>query len=263
MTGAEIPAYNVPMEDRISTAARCLARSSRTVASTGAGISKESGIPTFREADGLWNNYSPEQLATREGFLSDPGLVWRWYKERLLTARDRLPNPGHYALARLEGIIPHFLVITQNIDNLQQRAGSVEVVELHGNVERFRCMENSHYCGYDPVWTDEPPVCRCGSLIRPDVVWFGEPLPQIALEAAFTESARCDCFLVVGTSGTVQPAARLPLIARDSGAVIIEVNVTESAITPISDIFIMGRSGEILPRLVDLVEEYRPGQRQG
>ncbi len=248
------------MIEKIKVAAARIARAEKTIASTGAGISKESGIPTFRDSDGLWNGYRPEQLATRDGFLSDPGLVWRWYRDRLLTARDHQPNPGHYALAKLEEILPWFLLITQNVDNLHRRAGSRELVELHGNIERFRCLDHSHYCDWNPAWGDQPPACHCGSMIRPDVVWFGEPLPQIELEAAFGESARCDVFMVIGTSGLVQPAAQLPANAKNAGAFLIEVNVRESAITPIVDLFIEGKSGEELPRIVEEVEKLLVGK---
>ena len=247
------------MEDLIREAASRISSSRRMVVSTGAGISRESGIRTFREDDGLWNEYNPQQLATREGFLSDPALVWKWYMERLAKARDHAPNPGHYALARLEKVLPWFLLVTQNIDDLHRRAGSRQVVELHGNIERYRCLEAGHPAVFDPGWGDEPPLCHCGSMIRPDVVWFGEPLPQIELEAAFSESARCDLFLVAGTSGLVQPAARLPLIARQAGAFLIEVNIEESAVTPHVDIFLKGRSGEVLPLLADDVERLSGG----
>ncbi|MCK4537486.1 MAG: NAD-dependent deacylase [Candidatus Krumholzibacteria bacterium] len=231
----------------IEEAAARIAASSRLVVSTGAGISKESGISTFRDADGLWNNYRPEQLASREGFLANPGMVWKWYRERLLTAKEHDPNPGHYALARLEEILPWMLLVTQNVDNLHRRAGSRQIVELHGNIERYRCLEHSHPAELDPEWGDDPPICHCGSMIRPDVVWFGEQLPQAELETAFNESARCDVFMIVGTSGLVQPAASLPQIASSAGAYVIEVNVEESAVTHWSDLFIEGRSGEVLP----------------
>ncbi|HSG26844.1 MAG TPA: NAD-dependent deacylase [Candidatus Krumholzibacterium sp.] len=237
----------------IGLAAERIARSTRMVASTGSGISRESGIRTFRESDGLWNEYRPEDLATREGFLRDPGLVWRWYRERLMKAREHEPNPGHYALARLEEALPWFMLVTQNIDDLHRRAGSSRIVELHGNINRYRCLEHGHPAGFDPAWGDEPPVCRCGSMIRPDVVWFGEPLPRGELETAFTESSRCDVFLIVGTSGLVQPAAQLPLIAASSGAFLIEVNVEESALTSSVDVFIKGRSGEVLPAIEERV----------
>lgn len=243
------------MDALLESAARAAACSRRTVVLTGAGISRESGIPTFREAEGLWERYRPEDLATREGFMSNPGLVWKWYMERLFTAREKEPNPGHEALARLEELLPHLLIVTQNIDNLHQRAGSREVIELHGSIERFRCAEWSHPARYDPSWGDEPPVCHCGSIIRPDVVWFGEPLPQAEIECAFRESAICDLFLIVGTSGLVTPAARLPMLAAEAGARLVEVNVAPSALTPCVDFFLEGRSGEVLPGLVDRVGE--------
>jgi NAD-dependent deacetylase len=248
------------MEKLILDAAQILAGSQVTAVSTGAGISSESGIATFRGSDGIWNRLNPEELASREGFLSDPPLVWKWYRQRLFTARDRDPNPGHTALAEMEQMIPSFTVITQNVDNLHARAGSSNVVELHGNIEKFKCLECSHPAEFDPGWGDEPPRCRlCGSLIRPDIVWFGEMLPREELQYAFEISSSSDTFLIIGTSGTVQPAAQLPLMAAGNGARLIEVNVTESAFTSDVDIFLRGRSGEILPRILDKLRELREG----
>jgi NAD-dependent deacetylase len=245
------------MEEKIKSAAKIMSRSQGMVISTGAGISRESGIPTFRGEEGLWNKYRPEELASREGFLSNPSLVWKWYRERLLTARDKEPNPGHYALAELEDLIPNLVVVTQNIDNLHRRAGSRGVVELHGNIERYRCLEHSHPAKEDPTWEDDkPPLCHCGSIIRPDVVWFGEPLPQDALECAFDKSSRCDTFLLVGTSCLVQPAATLPLIAKRGGASLIEINIKPSHLIDSVDILLQGKSGKILPKLVNMIKEY-------
>ncbi len=241
------------LSDRIEEAASILARSRRMVVVTGSGISKESGIPTFREADGLWSRHRPEELATREAFLSDPGLVWRWYRERLRLARSVEPNPAHRALVELERLLPRFLLVTQNVDNLHRRAGSREIVELHGCIERYRCFDYAHSACEDPSWGDEVPRCHCGSLIRPDVVWFGEPLPEAELECAFGETQRCDLLLVIGTSGLVHPAAMLPGLAKGVGAKVIEINVRESAVTALSDIFIEGESGKVLPALVSLV----------
>jgi NAD-dependent deacetylase len=243
-------------DDRIELAASRIARSRYTVVSTGAGISRESGIPTFRDLDGLWGKYRPEELATREGFIANPGLVWRWYRERLATARAHEPNPGHYALAELERLLPRFLIVTQNIDNLHLRAGNREIVELHGNISRYKCLEYGHPAEPSDEWGDEPPLCHCGSLIRPDVVWFGESLHEIELECAFKETQKCDLMLVVGTSGLVQPAANLPVLAKQVGAVVIEINPSRSELTPLADIFLMGPSGEILPRLLDKVKEF-------
>jgi len=246
----------IGMEDLIARTAEILVRSEMSVVSTGAGISRESGIPTFRGSDGIWNRLSPEELASREGFISNPDLVWRWYRQRLFTARDKQPNPGHIALAELERIISPLTVITQNVDNLHSRAGSSDVVELHGNIERFKCLDYEHPAEFDPEWGDEPPLCQiCGSYIRPDIVWFGEPLPREEIERAFRVSSGCDAFLVIGTSGTVQPAAQLPILASGSGAVLIEINVAESAFSDRADIFLKGRSGEILPLILNKIKE--------
>jgi len=250
-----------PLEKKIDVAAQWFVRSSKIIASTGSGMSRESGIPTFRGREGLWNNYRPEELASREGFCNNPGLVWRWYRERLLKAKEKKPNPGHISLAELEKLLPSFLLITQNVDNLHRRAGSKQIVELHGNIYRFRCFEFSHYIEEDPAWGDEPPRCHCGSLIRPDVVWFGEPLPEAELECAFRETQRCDLLLVVGTSGLVQPAALLPSVAKEAGARLIEINIEDSAITPIVNLFIQGKSGEILPRIVKRIKEVSNSER--
>ena len=241
--------------ERVEMAAGMIARSRYIVVSTGAGISRESGIPTFRDLDGLWGRYRPEELATREGFIANPRLVWRWYRERLATARAHEPNPGHFALAELERLLPRFLIVTQNVDNLHLRAGSREVVELHGNINRYRCLEYGHPAEPSEEWGDEPPLCHCGSLIRPDVVWFGESLPEVELECAFRETQKCDLMLVVGTSGLVQPAASLPVLAQQVGAAVIEINPSRSELTALADIFLDGPSGEILPRLLERVKE--------
>ena len=241
------------LSEKIEQAAAKIARSRRIVVTTGAGISKESGIPTFREPDGLWSRYRPEELATREAFLSDPKLVWGWYRERLRLARRAQPNPAHYALSGLEKLLPRFLLITQNVDNLHRRAGSREIVELHGCIERYRCFDYAHKAQESTDWGDEPPLCHCGSLIRPDVVWFGEPLPETELECAFGETQRCDVLLAIGTSGLVHPAAQLPSLAKQIGAYVIEINVRSSGITHTADLFLEGESGKILPEIVALV----------
>jgi len=252
---------SVALLERIQSAARLTAHCRRMVVSTGAGISQESGIPTFRDEDGLWMKYRPEELATREGFLSNPRLAWKWYRERLAAARQKKPNAGHFALSAIETLVPSFLLVTQNIDNLHRRAGTRELVELHGNIERYRCFDYAHPAREDPSWGDEPPRCLCGSLVRPDVVWYGEPLPQAELECAFRESQKCDLFLVVGTSGVVQPVVLLPAIAKQSGAKVIEVNTTTSETTPIADVFLEGKAGEILPILVGEIKNVLGGKR--
>lgn len=246
------------LSERMRRAAALIARSRRLVVTTGAGISKESGIPTFRDPDGLWSRYRPEELASREAFLSDPKLVWGWYRERLRLAREVEPNPAHRALVELEGMLPRFLLITQNVDNLHRRAGSREIVELHGSIERYRCFDYAHPAEESPDWGDEPPLCHCGSFIRPDIVWFGEPLPEAELECAFGETQRCDLLLVIGTSGLIYPAAFLPSLAKQVGACVIEINVKRSEITLIADIFLEGESGCLVPELVSLVGEFLP-----
>ena len=222
---------------------------------TGAGISAESGVPTFRGAGGLWERYRPEELATPEAFARDPELVWRWYRWRQELVYRAGPNPGHRAVAELEAIGVVKAVITQNVDGLHQRAGSRNVVELHGSLWRARCVECGAVYRLDKPVEEAPPRCpRCGGLLRPDVVWFGEPLPRDAWERAVELASRSDVVLVVGTSGVVYPAAYIPRIAKDHGAVLVEVNVEESAITPTADFFLRCRSGEVLPRLVEEVK---------
>ncbi len=243
------------MEKLFRQAADILARSQRLVVFSGAGVSKESGIATFREAqDALWGRYDPHQLATLQGFRRNPKLVWEWYEHRFGLLGDVTPNPGHLAIAALERYVPHVVVITQNIDNLHRAAGSSDVVELHGNWRFYRCLGG--HKGFTRAdfadQTDIPPQCpRCGDMLRPDVVWFGEMLPPEALERAFAESAACDAMLVVGTSGLVQPAASLPTYARRAGSPIIEVNPNRSAITPLADVFLQGPAGEMLPRVMN------------
>jgi NAD-dependent deacetylase len=222
---------------------------------TGAGISQESGLSTFRDAqNGLWAKYRPEELATPEAFLRDPRLVWDWYAMRRERIKSALPNLGHNALVELQRRIPKFTLITQNVDGLHQKAGSVGVIELHGNIHRVKCS----VCGeLSEQWDDlegEVPRCRaCDGLLRPDVVWFGEKLPKIALELAVRASRRCNAFLSIGTSGLVQPAASLAHTAMIHGAVLVEINLTATPLTPNTDYFLAGKSGELLPQLVQSV----------
>ena len=242
-------------EEAIRKAAETLARSKRAVAFTGAGISAESGIPTFRGADGLWRRYRPEELATPEAFARDPKLVWEFYRWRQELIARAKPNPAHLALAELERLGVIEAVITQNVDGLHQRAGSRRVIELHGNIWRIRCTS----CGYEETISEPvrevPPRCpRCGSLMRPGVVWFGEPLPSDAWAEAVELAETSDAMLVVGTSGVVYPAAMLPMIAKRAGATIIEVNPEDTAITQIADVAIRGKAGEVLPKIAELVQ---------
>lgn len=219
---------------------------------TGAGASSESGIPTFREAlTGLWSNYDPEELATPHGFRQHPDLVWRWYRSRRLRLAEASPNAGHLALARLEGLVPRLSLITQNVDGLHQRAGSRDVIELHGNLSAVKCFE----CGRVPssfVDSDDLPRCpTCEGPLRPDVVWFGELLPAAALERALAAATSADVFLSVGTSNLVEPAASLPWTAARHGATVIVINpATEGQRSGPRIHHLLGKSGEILPALV-------------
>lgn len=233
------------------------ARQGRLAVLTGAGVSKESGIPTFRDAqEGLWANYSPEDLATREGFLRDPAMVWDWYDFRRNKVWDCRPNAGHLAIAELETLFGPFTLITQNIDNLHRQAGNRRVLELHGNIFRYKCLDRNHPVSLDllsdAARAERPPRCpQCHAMVRPDVVWFGEMLPEAVLNQAFEEAATCDVMLIVGTSGVVQPAASLPSVAMQAGALVIEVNPELSALTPlVTDIFLQGPSGIILSELL-------------
>lgn len=240
------------MVNPIERAVRVIERAEYAIVFTGAGISAESGVPTFRGKGGLWERYKPEEIATPEAFEHDPRKVWEWYKVRMELIARAKPNPGHIALARMEeaGIIK--AIITQNVDGLHQRAGSKKVLELHGSIWRVRCINPG--CGYKSRVREPPkeipPHCpRCGSLLRPDVVWFGEPLPSRVWEQAVIEASNADLVLVVGTSGVVMPAAMIPLLVKQHGGVIVEVNVEPSNITASADIFLKGKAGEILPEI--------------
>lgn len=240
---------------QLVAAARLLHAARRVVCLTGAGVSAESGIPTFRDAQtGLWARFDPAQLASQEGFAAAPGLVWRWYMERLDLVEHAHPNAGHLAIAALARQITDFTLVTQNVDNLHERAGSHSVLHLHGRIDRFLCNE----CGFEHVLTAQdrtaptPPHCAaCNGLVRPGVVWFGELLPARILDHAWRAAERCDAMLVVGTSGVVYPAAQLPLLAHQAGARIIEVNPERSPLTEMADVYLQGPAGALLPALLD------------
>ncbi len=227
----------------------------RVAVLTGAGVSQESGLRTFRDPQvGLWAQYRPEELASPEGFARNPKLVWDWYAWRREAVKGARPNPGHYALAEMERRIAHFTLITQNVDGLHRMAGSQKVLELHGNIQRVRCSA----CGHPAeTWENDlegVPRCeRCGGLLRPDVVWFGEALPRAELEAAVEAARTCQAFFSIGTSGIVQPAASLPFAARNNGAMVVEINLEPTPLTGKAHFFLQGKSGEILPALVRAV----------
>lgn len=228
---------------------------SKLAALTGAGVSQESGLRTFRDAQtGLWAQYRPEELASPEAFHRDPKLVWDWYAWRREAIKAVRPNPGHYALVKMEKQIHTFTLITQNVDGLHRLAGSENLLELHGNIQRVRCAE----CyTFTEVWGDDietVPNCKiCGGLLRPDVVWFGEALPHVQLEAAVEAARSCEVFFSIGTSGVVQPAASLAFAAHNRGAMVIEINAESTPLTAKANYFLQGKSGEILPQIVEAV----------
>lgn len=216
---------------------------------TGAGASSESGVPTFRDAQtGLWAKFRPEDLATPEAFQRDPVTVWRWYQSRRQQLGHVEPHAGHIALAELQALLGTLTVITQNVDGLHQRAGQKDVIELHGNINRDICSrERVTVVG----GKGEPPLCpSCGAAVRPDVVWFGEALPEEALYRAMDVARDCDVFLSVGTSTLVQPAASLPFLALDTGSMVVEINPAETPLSADASIRLPGLSGEVLPALL-------------
>jgi NAD-dependent deacetylase len=222
------------------------------VALTGAGISAESGLATFRDAQtGLWSKFKPEELATVEAFRRNPKLVWEWYSWRRARAVDARPNAGHLALVEMEKRAPQFLLVTQNVDGLHSRAGSKNVIELHGNIHRALCFENN--CSSDNFDLEKGTCRSCGGHLRPDVVWFGEMLPPSALQAAINAAEHCDVFFSIGTSSIVYPAADLWRRAAEQGAVIIEINKDPTPLTPMANYSFLGKAGEILPPVIEQI----------
>ncbi len=233
---------------------------------TGAGISAESGIPTFRDPGGLWEKLKPEELANFDAFMANPQLVQGWYAHRRDVVNHARPNAGHVALAELEKLYHDFTLITQNVDNLHARAGSTHVVELHGNITRNYCVSCRRQASENDVSVYSEGglyACpECGGLIRPDVVWFGEMLPAGVIEAADAAARRTDVFLSIGTSAIVYPAAALPVTARAHGAYVAEVNIRESAISNQLDEMIVGPAGKVLPALVEAVSSARAAPKE-
>ena len=236
----------------------------RIVVFTGAGVSAESGLATFRGVGGLWADFDPATLATPEAFARDPKRVWDWYVSRYVGVRDSEPNPAHRAIARLEASFPSLLVVTQNIDRMHQRAGSRKVLELHGNIWNARC----NACGREADMAtlidiaEGPPRCGCGGRMRPSVVWFGERLPEATFEEAAQAAAECALLLVVGTSATVYPAAGLIELAARNGAFVVEVNRETTPLSHLADRSYRDPAGEVLPRLVTRIERQLEQDRE-
>lgn len=241
---------------------RRLADARRAVVFTGAGVSQESGLATFRGAEeSIWQRFRPEDLATPEAFASHPERVWQWYGSRHTGVVAADPNPAHHGLVRLAALFPFYLLVTQNVDGLHQRAGSRDVVELHGTLRHARC----HACGRREDMREalerspeEPPRCDCGGRLRPAVVWFGETLPEAAMQRAADEAARADLFVAVGTSATVFPAAGLIEIAHRAGALLVEVNPEATAFSGLADLRLTGPASVAVPAFEEEVRRCRP-----
>ena len=220
---------------------------------TGAGMSQESGIPTFRGKDGLWKNYDPMKLATIDAFYDNPKLVWEWYEDRRKNILQAEPNLGHKAIAELEKFT-NVVVLTQNIDGLHQKAGSSVVLELHGSIIRIKCT----VCDYKELIRERifplPPICRCGNILRPDVVWFGEPLPQDIWASAIIHASSCDLMFIVGTSLVVSPANLLPIYAKQNRAKMVEINPDETVMSIDMDISIRSTSVKAIPEIISIFQ---------
>jgi NAD-dependent deacetylase len=232
-----------------------LRQAQRVAALTGAGVSAESGVPTFRAAmTGLWARFRPEELATPQVFRRDPRLVWKWYTWRRELIAGVKPNPGHYALAQMQSFFPQFTLITQNVDGLHRQAGSNNVIELHGNIQRSLCSIERRTVNSWQQSEEFPPRCpHCGAYLRPDVVWYGENLPTAALDEAMGVARESQVFFSIGTSSLVQPAASLPLLALERGALVVEINPHQTPLSDMTSFCLRGASGTVLPALIEAV----------
>jgi NAD-dependent deacetylase len=236
---------------QLGSARELLAAAQSVAALTGAGISAESGIPTFRGAGGLWRNFRAEDLATPQAFARDPRLVWEWYNWRRETIAKAAPNAAHHALVRLEAAKSVFKLITQNVDGLHDLAGSARILKLHGDIWRLSCTVcGAHWPDRRAALPKLPPHCGCGGLARPGVVWFGEALPEGIMKEAEHAAASAQVFLVIGTSAVVYPAAGLVPLAKQSGATVIEINPEQTAFSAMVDFSFQEPAGELLPKLV-------------
>jgi len=246
------------MQEKILEAKNIIEESPSLAVLTGAGISAESGIPTFRGSDGLWKNYSPQQLASPNAFKKDPKLVWEWYDWRRQIIDKATPNPGHTALARIEAEKEKFTLITQNIDGLHQKAGSQNIIQLHGSIWEIKCTE----CGttetnYEVPIGALPPVCNnCSGIMRPGTVWFGEIIPMSIIDKTILSIEESEVMIIIGTSGVVEPAASMGLMAKQSGKKVIEINLEQTPNSSLYDVFIQAKSGETLPLFYKIDEIY-------
>jgi len=233
------------------TVAQKLKGSKKIVFVTGAGISQESGIPTFRGKDGYWRKYDPMKLASIDAFYDDPKLVWEWYDDRRKNILSVKPNEGHFAISQMEEF-KDVVVLTQNIDGLHQRSGSTNVLELHGSIIRIKCTVCDFTDNITENFESLPPKCKCGSMLRPDVVWFGEPLPQNIWQSAIKEASICDVMIIVGTSLVVSPANTLPVYAKQNGAILIEVNPEKTVMSNDMTLSIQATSVGVLPKMLSI-----------
>ena len=233
------------------TVAQKLKGSRKIVFVTGAGISQESGIPTFRGKDGHWRKYDPMKLASIDAFYDDPKLVWEWYEDRRKNILSAKPNEGHFAISQMEEF-KDVVILTQNIDGLHQRSGSTNVLELHGSIIRIKCTVCDFVDNITENFESLPPKCKCGSMLRPDVVWFGESLPQDIWQSAIKEASVCDVMVIVGTSLVVSPANTLPVYAKQNGAILIEVNPEKTVMSNDMAISIRATSVEVLPKMLSI-----------
>jgi NAD-dependent deacetylase len=235
-----------------------LARANKLLFFTGAGISAESGVSTFRGDGGIWNKFKPEELASFQAFMKNADMVWEWYQYRRGIIHEVVPNAAHLVITELQRYYPSVVVVTQNVDNLHNRAGNSEVYELHGNIEKNYCTACKKR--YDYVTFDNDtsvPRCECGGMIRPDVVWFGEGLPDDQYDAAEYAAEQCDVCFSVGTSSIVYPAAHIPLRVKSAKKYVVEINITETEHTKYFDEIILGKAGEILPAILEEVKKFK------
>ena len=247
------------MKNAIKKAAQAIFHSTKTIALTGAGISVESGIPDFRSPGGLWERFNPIEYGTIGAFQTNPEKVWQMLQEvSCLLARAR-PNPAHTGLGRLQELRLLQAIITQNVDNLHQEGGATSVIEYHGNAKTLSCLWCKQRYNSDELGTQIPPRCSCGKILKPDVVFFGEPIPIRALQESYELASSCRALLIVGTSGEVTPANTIPETAKRAGATIIEVNVEPTILTEyVTDIFLQGKASEMIAELVREVETILP-----